>query len=271
MLTVEERSFLEEMAAKHLPGQHDQRDHGRRGRGAVAGKWKLDAEKALADLHDDGDIDADTAEAVAEVYSISHGGLSTSDIVVGRDRDRSRHLSVRGAILDASGKKVGIFARAISIENGRTVVDHELLRIDGNVQGQGFAQAFNAQAFDWYRQSGVEKVELLANADVGGYAWARAGYDFSGPDDADEIRQRAAKFSTKGDEFDRVPAERLAEQKQLADEMWSRLRYGTFGSDDYPTPYEIAELGRWPGAGRDDWWAGKVILMGSAWSGVTQP
>lgn len=35
MTTVEERSFLVDMARKHLPGQHDQRDHGRRGSGIL--------------------------------------------------------------------------------------------------------------------------------------------------------------------------------------------------------------------------------------------
>jgi hypothetical protein len=271
VLTAEEKAFLEDMAAKHLPGRHDQRDHGRRGSASSQKPWKMDVGEVLDDLRQGGDVDAETVSAVNEVYTISHGGLSTSDISVARDRERSDTIVVKGKIRDGAGRDVGIFARSLSFERGKPVVGHELLRMDGDVQGQGFAQAFNAQAFDWYRQSGVEKVELLANADVGGYAWARAGYDWSGTEDTDEIRQRAAKFSSKGDELERVPPERLEEQQQLADQMWRRLRNGTFGADDYPTPFEVAELGRWPGAGRDDWWAGKVILMGSAWHGVTQP
>jgi hypothetical protein len=36
----------------------------------------------------------------------------------------------------------------------------------------------------------------------------------------------------------------------------------------WPTPFELSQLGRWEGAGKDDWWIGKAIMMSSNWIGV---
>ena len=57
MTTVEERAFLEAMAAKHLPGRHDQSSHGRRRRAGTSVLRGADALTApplkLADMADD--------------------------------------------------------------------------------------------------------------------------------------------------------------------------------------------------------------------------
>lgn len=235
------------------------------------GKWKLATSDAVAAIGDGGPLDAATTAAIAEVYTIEHGGLSTSDITaIGRiGPDGERYVYVRGVVRDQSGVPVGKFGRALSADGGVPTVSHGLLELDKGVRGQGFAQAFNAQAFEWYRESGVARVELTANIDVGGYAWARAGYDWADPADTRKLAAKAARLSKQGGA--RIPADRRDDQARLAGEMAARLRAGTFGADDFPTPFEVSQLGRWPGAGKDDWWAGKVIMMGSTWSAVTIP
>jgi GNAT superfamily N-acetyltransferase len=221
--------------------------------------------------------------AVREVFEGEFAGLRTADITVSSEGRGS--VSVSGGIYDGADQ-VGTFTRTIHThpKMGTVTIEHELLKLDPEVQGQGFAEAFNGQLFDWYRESGVDRVELNANIDVGGDAWARAGYDWKNRHAAQTIYGRLfyAVNPTQPDPDDddpiddsienmqRIPADRLAEQLALGAQMLERFE-ADFDDDDYPIPYELANLGRWPGAGRDDWWIGKAVLMGSDWWAVRKP
>ena len=204
----------------------------------------------------------------SEMLAISHGGLSTANFKFEPSfEEHTPGTWIQGDIVDSSGANVGNFVRRVYQEDGRLKVEHTNLKLDAELQGQGFAQAFNKQLFDWYRSSGVREVRLTANIDVGGYAWARAGYDWADGVAAENIRTELSRTAAAGDE--RIPSDRLGEQRRLAAEMEDRFS-GPRG-DNYPTPYEVSQLGRWPGAGKDDWWIGKAAMMGSEWEAVIQP
>ncbi|MFI6162251.1 hypothetical protein ACIA59_20195 [Micromonospora haikouensis] len=172
-------------------------------------------------------------------------------------------------ILDDDGNRVGQLLRAIVDGDDGPYAVHGYLKLDPHVQGGGFARALNAHLERWYRQAGVTHIELKANIDVGGYAWARAGYDFKSPADAIRIIGRLEDYVGRAERgLLNIPADRVDEQIRAADELLERARTSTFGTVDFPSAYEIAMLGWWPGAGRDDVWIGKVTLLGSAWNGV---
>jgi len=164
-------------------------------------------------------------------------------------------VSVRIRLTDADGNEVGHAERGIYRDaDGNLAAVHELLELDPEVRGQGFASAFNQHLTDWYRQQGVERIELTANIDVGGYAWASHGYDFADEESAQRIANRLME------RLDGAPPE----VQRGARELLSRFDR-PFGSDGFPTPFEISRLGRDPGATS---WLGKDVLLNSAWEGV---
>jgi len=133
---------------------------------------------------------------------------------------------------------VGEASRTVHPAGERTVT-HETLILDEGVQGQGFATRYNAQVEESYRASGVERVELTANVDVGGYSWARAGYDFRD----DQARADVADLA----------------RERFGDEFQSVL------SNPDSSPIDFAMVGHTPGATT---WPGKELMLESTWDGV---
>lgn len=177
--------------------------------------------------------------------------------------------SISGDIVDpATGRKVGKFSRHFSYDDhgdGSLVAHHDLLQIGRDYRGSGFAERFNQNLYEWYRRSGVSRVELTANIDVGGYAWAVKGFDFLNERHAQYFvgaaRLRVAKA------LKRPPAGLTATQIQELDDYLARLDSG-----EIPTrAFDISQFGRLPGqGGRDAVWAGKWLMMNRqySWEGV---
>jgi hypothetical protein len=245
-------------------------------------------------------IPKDVIQQLHDTFNGTFAGFETKVSSIEWANGRAR-LRVGGEIFDSNGNEVGEFKRVFKVnKDGVFMVEHEYLLMDSAVQGQGFAKQFNKQAFSHYKKMGVERTQLQADIDVGGYAWAREGYDWA-PDDVpnlaemnDRIKEvRAPQMTTpaprtqqqKDDVFFpvahnlfKIPEERREEQAALAQKLW--LDIGDTVSMDteddelpdliemWPTPFELSQLGRWEGAGKDDWWIGKAIMMGSNWIGV---
>lgn len=151
--------------------------------------------------------------------------------------------------------EVGQFERGLYRGNdGKLVASHIELKVKRNYQGQGFASEFNRHAEEAYRKEGVDRVVLQANISVGGYAWARKGFDWM-----DELQPKAVVTRVRKKAKDDPAA--MADLKALV----ARMRKHEFGSAGYPTPLELSEVGR--RAGRDDW-AGRAGMLGSNWLGV---
>lgn len=247
------------------------------------------------------DLPFDNVRQLREIFRGEFkGGFSTKVTELDWARGNSR-FRVQGKVLNKKGEEVGDFTRVFKIKsNGTFAVEHEYLLLDEAVQGQGFAQEFNKRAFEGYRRMGVQQVELQADIDVGGYAWARAGYDWL-DDDVPSLAEmhdrvedarmpvmtapppRTQKQIDDGHwpishNLYKIPAERREEQAALAQQLWLNIgKTVSMDTEDdelpdiiemWPTPAQLADLGRWEGAGKDDWWIGKAIMMGSNWMGV---
>jgi hypothetical protein len=182
--------------------------------------------------------------------------------IVTRDR-----LTIEGELVDAkTGRKVGAFTRTVSRDSqGRLVAYHSDLEIIRNRQGSGIAEEFNQNLFDWYRRSGIKRVELSANIDVGGYAWATKGFDFVDPFAAQEFVSFGLgkieyalrrKVLPKG--VDRAQLEELRAYLQRVDSGQITAK-----------AFDISQFGRQPGqGGKTQTWAGKWLMLGSSWDGV---
>lgn len=203
---------------------------------------------------------------VVEGIEGTYAGLrvSVDTSLVTRDR-----VYARGTIYDAAGREVGSFSRTIGLERGKLVAQHTILEISRRWQGSGFAEAFNNNLIDWYRRSGVVRIELHADIDVGGYAWAAKGYDFRTSRDAAAFVDRAAEKvdrALRRIERGGKPPRGLTERqlRELAD----YIRDLNLGRRPISAP-EIARFGRQPGqGGKAATWPGKWLMLGSEWMGV---
>lgn len=206
----------------------------------------------------DGDLAGMTARVETATYKPNRPG-------------QTARIQISGSVR-AGGVKVGSFVRSFRETSRGIIVSHDWLRLERNVHGSGFANAFNGQLIDWYRRSGVKRVEVHADIDVGGYTWARQGFDFRSEVDANSIlnklRRRLENTSAWGglpQDLSGAPA--LDVQIDVARRLLERP-HGKFGDPGFPTAYEISQLGRWPGAGKNDMWIGKLVMLGSDWEGV---
>jgi hypothetical protein len=176
------------------------------------------------------------------------------------------HIAQANYLRDGSGFKlyasvrdpdkgmIGILERKIyHDEQGRIVVHNTVMDLDDEATGKGFATAFNSAMESYYRRSGVDRVTVFATDD-GGYAWARAGYDFDLR--PERIESSVSSITTKIRAiYDSCSP---ADRSQL-DDLLRRFEGRTIG---YPTPNELASLTG------DDRELGRTLMKGTAWYGV---
>ncbi len=201
-------------------------------------------------------------DEVGRAVNGRYAGLDVEVTDVGGSPDflGADHVSVSVTIRDGDGNVVGSAQRVFyRDENGDLVAYHALLMLDPSVQGRGFATEFNGHMEEWYREQGVSRIQLDANIDVGGYSWAAHGYDFESPSGARRIERRLRSTA------DTYRANGNTTQADAAEAILGRMQTAEFGSPDYPTPYEISQVGRTDGA---DTWLGRDTMLGSYWTGV---
>lgn len=191
------------------------------------------AKKPASDL-----LDASSRSSVREdVKAVYEGTFAGLDVRVTSVRVSNGKVLVEATIHGRGGGKLGELSRVVGRDSeGNLYAEHRHLELDGSVRGQGFATEFNAALEEWYRESGVDRIEIHADISVGGYAWARAGYDWRDGEVPTSIVDRLRRKSYDAD----------------VREMLDRIARG-----DVPTPYEISQLS-----------VGKDILLGSDWLGV---
>lgn len=204
-------------------------------------------------------------DAFNEVYGTTHTGItpdgrevtlqaSVENVYVNR-YDES--IDVDGTIYDADGNWAGEFQRKFfRDESGDIVVEHALLRIEDDYQGTGFSKVFNRTAENYYISHGVNKVDIHAALDVGGYAWAKQGFDWAPKGGATTSVMR---------QFDDVLGDSSlpASVRRSGESLRARLDLDP-SDPDYPTPREVASWGYVQGAST---WPGKQTLLGSDWYG----
>ncbi|MET9642576.1 hypothetical protein [Streptomyces syringium] len=163
-------------------------------------------------------------------------------------------------IVDQAGNPVGRMDRDfIRKEDGTLAVKHNIMKIDDPAyRGKGVGSAISRDLENWYRKSGVSEIQLTAAKENGAYTWARRDYDWVQEKSAKKIFNRI-NVKMKDPEWDLSPEELAAAQ-----DIVNRARNNPFGSPDYPTPREIANIGR--GSGRENPF-GKRVLVGQRWEG----
>jgi hypothetical protein len=239
---------------------------------------------ALDEIRDAADDLDMSAEQIAAMFNYTHAESGWyTDFSDGRYNSQTYdHTGARlswedkivfsGTLHNADGEQVGSITRSIFRNNdGQLEAHHDLLVIESEYQGQGFADAYYKHLYDGYERNGVDVVTIQANIDVGGYAWAQRGFDWD-PDTDDRqggntVRRNAEANLTEALRRTDLTAEQKARITAFRDFI---------AENDYEkyTPKQIAN------ALRDiEWtettsrghvvkmWPGKKALLGSNWHG----
>lgn len=240
---------------------------------------------------DDATIDA----ALRDVYEGEFGPYATKVQVSitraetkktkdGREREIEPSIGVSGDIYNSAGHKIGDFGRTISqvalhypdAVRREVWAEHQIVQFyDAKDQGKGFGGEFNRRAIDWYRASGVHGI---SQHDHNGYVWASQGFGFRGGvvpirvaqnlrDLIADLRAGKAKSEATKDEYRTIPkrfreASDLNDQIATAEALLARLESTRPGAADYPTAYEMSQLGRRSGQrGKTSLWLGKLLWV----------
>jgi len=142
------------------------------------------------------------------------------------------------AILRVESDKI-LIDREIKLGKfGRLEVSHTAFEIDDSLQGQGIASKLLGDSFQSYVQGAVAKVTVLANEDVGGYAWASAGF----------MARSEGKFRSAVTERPAWKALSASRQDELFEGMSRAGQKGPKWLADQPE--------------------GKSLLLGTSWGGI---
>lgn len=172
------------------------------------------------------------------------------------DEDDSYFFAID--ILTSDGKLVGQSERIWNEHNGELAVYNSLFKIEKDFQGQGLGSGLLRELDNWYIAHGVNHTYLTANIDVGGYAWARSGYDWD-PDHyiLDSNKNNLISLVKLGAETLQDPS--------VFDDILKRMEVFNVGDEGFPTPFEVSQVGWTKGATT---WPGKEVLLNSSWEGV---
>lgn len=195
----------------------------------------------------------------------------------------SRSIVQVNAILETGEIGIaGSFRRTLDLDEG--VAYHNSFQLSPNYRRQGIGIRTFLAALEIYRQKGFRSIELYANSDVGGYFWARVGFQPSSQEAALMVRRRTESTLRDLEELYLALShkEAAADLAVDIDYLQGLLDKGKFplhllaafcpgrGSSFQRTRQEALSphLAQIAEAVRDGLLSGKNLLLGSGWSGT---
>lgn len=137
--------------------------------------------------------------------------------------------------------------------------------VQRDYQGHGLATKLTPQLEDLYRSWGMETVSVSANIDVGGFAWARLGFDFEDDWERNSFYRRMETYLDEqgswGAETYGLDQDAIKAAKDDFEVLKRRMRNGRHKV----TPAELASIGY--REGKTEWY-GKRFMLETDWAGV---
>jgi len=250
---------------KHQQGSHDQKTHGAWATGGAV-RWIDALGSREIENTEATDKDSEYLRGVKDQFNKTwEESLGIPGATVETD---VRFLKTSGIIVESvgtapNGDQIFKAKRSIDLlEQPGTSVSHLSFYVEPEYQGKGIATRANQKFFDLYRENGITQVTLWANADVGGYTWAKQGFDWR--TDFDETTKN--NFSSMKRMLRK--AEQFSSIKEVGYDVGPSDFYNSLrrdSPDEWPTPLEIAMYGHTKGATT---WPGKEAMLGDEWEGV---
>lgn len=220
---------------------------------------RRDSLAMIVDLASNGDP-GEWKEALKQVYSFKSSGgeyIEMNSVEEPDYTDDPMNLKMNGSVYSAEGNNIGSVTRTIRFDGHSLIAENEYLMLNSSARGTGFASEFNRHMENWYIANGFFSVKVHADIDVGGYAWARDGFDWDNYTDVDKVRRILNRIDN---EDDGEATDEIAHWRSVIDDVTSGKR----DFDELPTPFELSNIGWEPGAYS---WPGKDGMLGSDWQG----
>jgi hypothetical protein len=145
-------------------------------------------------------------------------------------------LTVGGNVLDDKDRPIGRYERVIDFANNKAESAYFKINktdAEGNkIQGHGIGKEVLARNVEFYQKIGLDQVDVHANIDVGGYAWAKYGYvpsQRSWDQLRDELREKAGGGRSEPENYLPESWDELSvyEQEEAA-RQWRENTYDDF-------------------------------------------
>lgn len=227
----------------------------------------------------------DSAQAVKDDFDaawapvLARNGFrmtSTSTLrLYGSPDARDARVVYSATVVDSRGYEVATMTRVVNVPLGR--VSHEEFVVMQDHQNRGIATEVNNAMFRTYKVRGMSVVTVHANMDVGGYTWAKQGFEWDMGEYAVHQTPRVVKaiidamlgkaemvLAYESGTGTRMPS--LSDPSR-ADEVYREIVEMRQRADagDYPSPIEIAMIGY--SSDDDETWPGKEAMLRSNWHG----
>jgi hypothetical protein len=179
-------------------------------------------------------------EAPAEFKKEFLGGMPATMTI--KSNDNGDVWTLTGKLQDADGASIGEYTRTIDFAENRAESDYFKL----NKTGGGLGKQMLAANVAMYQKLGLSEVEVHANIDVGGYAWAKYGYvptDESWRNLSGSINDKIDELAGGGSGYEPSSWEEMSEdQHDSVFNAWARASEDEF--------YE-SEVENWRDSGGD--------------------
>jgi len=183
-------------------------------------------------------------EAPAEFKQEFLGGLKAT-MAINYD-DELDSLEITGHLLGDHDRQIGQYTRTINFSENKAVSDY--FQLNGrSQQGKNVGKQMLAANVRMYQKLGLDQVEVHANIDVGGYAWAKYGYvpdEYSAGYLANDIRDKVGGGDSTPDEW-----------AQLSDSQQDEVREAW--KDAVRDEFYDSEISNWRDSGGDE--AGRLM------------
>lgn len=190
---------------KHLAGQHDQQRHAGTDWATRSAEYDelrdafgvMQREVATGRKVFRSDVDIDwkllglqrpTDEDLLDAYVPKTAELNCTVNVVVDPATRAIKVTVYNGMAINPNK---IMSRSFDIISGQPTVLHGRFDLPKSLQNQGLGMDVLERSEAMYEKIGVRSIRLLADSEVGTYAWARAGFDFD-PSTLSKLRTEIA-------------------------------------------------------------------------------
>jgi GNAT superfamily N-acetyltransferase len=223
-----------------------------------------------------------TGEDFAQALNgFTHSGITA----VRANRTETQHLYGEVWLnLQKPGESAPVGLARVTLKppnnRGERVAEYSNIYLKEDEQNQGFGRAFTDHVLKTLRDGGVDRIELEA-VSIGGYAWARRGFVWTG--DKAAVQREILQAAKDDGRWERLhghlPQSRYdeLERKLLAGEFASEAELAAYGIEGYwwneeQRPRGMHEPKRqqdedYEAPVRERTWLGKELMIGSRWKG----
>lgn len=115
------------------------------------------------------------------------------------------NLTYDGEYIDSKGNKQNPYlSRMFRMEDDKKVVYHDVFNLPSELQSKGLSKSVFRELFKSYESMGIDRIEVLANMDVGGYCWGRYGFSAKTSEIKDLVQRRFSEGVISQNDFEDV-------------------------------------------------------------------